>query len=113
MPSPIEGAEGLSDLSEKKSALEKYRVLLQDAISHAEVLQRLQDKLAAHPTLPRNEYDASIERYDQLKVNFDCFHSCMSIQFTLIHSFDYAGLNYQSNLPIPILCVFVHHFISF
>ena len=63
----VQGAEGLADLSDKKSALEKYRVLLHDALSHAEVLQRLQDKLAAQPDLPRDEYDSSIERYEQLK----------------------------------------------
>ncbi len=69
VPSPVsvQGAEGLTDLSDKKSALEKYRVLLHDALSHAEVLQRLQDKLAAQPDLPREEYDSSIERYEQLK----------------------------------------------
>lgn len=67
VPSPVQGAEGLTDLSDKKSALEKYKVLLHDALSHAEVLQRLQDKLAAQPDLPREEYDSSIERYEQLK----------------------------------------------
>lgn len=65
----VELPEGLADLSDKKSALEKYRVLLHDANSHAEVLQRLQDKLAAQPDLPREEYDSSIERYEQLKAN--------------------------------------------
>lgn len=69
VPSPVnaQGAEGLTDLSDKKSALEKYKVLLHDALSHADVLQRLQDKLAAQPDLPREEYDSSIERYEQLK----------------------------------------------
>lgn len=67
VPADVNGTEGLSDLSDKKSALEKYRVLLHDALSHADVLQRLQDKLAAQQDLPREEYDASIERYEQLK----------------------------------------------
>lgn len=67
MPSTDEETEGLNDLSEKKSALEKHGVLLRDAISHTELLQRLQDKLAAQPDLPRGQYDASIERFEQLK----------------------------------------------
>lgn len=69
VPADLDGTEGLADFSDKKSALEKYRVLLHDALSHAEVLQRLQDKLAAQRDLPREEYDASIERYEQVKAN--------------------------------------------
>jgi len=69
VPADVNDVQGLSELSDKKSALEKYRVLLHDALSHADVLLRLQDKLAAQQDLPREEYDSSIERYEQLKAN--------------------------------------------
>ena len=62
------GVDALTDLSDKKSALEKYRVV-QEALSHTEVLQRLRDKLASQPDLPSEEYDASMERYEQLKAS--------------------------------------------
>ena len=62
------GVDAFTDLSDKKSALEKYRVV-QEALSHTEVLQRLRDKLANQPDLPSEEYDASIERYEQLKAS--------------------------------------------
>ena len=68
VPSDTEVADALTDLGEKKLLLEKHRIFLRDAISHADLLQRLQDKLAAQPTIPRDEFDASIERFEQLKV---------------------------------------------
>ena len=67
VPSAGEITDALNDLSEKKSLLEKHRVLLRDTATHNDLLQRLKEKLNAQPKLPRDDYDASIERFELLK----------------------------------------------
>lgn len=57
----------LNELSDKRAALEKLRSVLRDIAGHSEAVERLKAKLADDPTLPCAQFQASFDKYAELK----------------------------------------------
>jgi len=56
-----------NDLSEKRALLEKYKILQKDIHSHGETMDRLKIRLAENPSISKNPYELTINKYDSLK----------------------------------------------
>lgn len=56
-----------NDLSEKRALLEKYKILQRDICSHGETVDRLKARLAENPSISKNPYESTINKYDSLK----------------------------------------------
>lgn len=56
-----------NDLSEKRALLEKYKILQRDIHGHGETVDRLKIRLTENPSISKNPYETTINKYDSLK----------------------------------------------
>ncbi|KAL0110413.1 hypothetical protein PUN28_013801 [Cardiocondyla obscurior] len=56
-----------NDLSEKRALLEKYKIMQRDIHGHGETVDRLKNRLNENPSISKNPYELTINKYDSLK----------------------------------------------
>ncbi|XP_008555407.1 muscle-specific protein 300 kDa isoform X6 [Microplitis demolitor] len=56
-----------NDLSEKRMLLEKYRTAQRDIQGHSDTIDRLKSRLHEDSTIPREPYETTIAKYDELR----------------------------------------------
>lgn len=57
----------LSDLSEKRAALEKFRGLQRDLIGYNEIAKKIQNRLNEDSNLSRNDFKAGLKRFETIQ----------------------------------------------
>ncbi|XP_044734627.1 nesprin-1 [Chrysoperla carnea] len=57
----------LNDLSEKRATLEKFRAIQREFSTQTELVDKLKHKLDEDESVPRNEFEASLKKYEDLK----------------------------------------------
>ncbi|XP_046474495.1 muscle-specific protein 300 kDa isoform X6 [Neodiprion pinetum] len=64
----VQPEEGFrNDLSEKRALLEKYKTVQRDINGHAETVDRLKARLIEDSSIPKDAYEATIAKYEELK----------------------------------------------
>lgn len=73
-----------NDLSEKRALLEKYKILQRDIYGHGETVDRLKVRLTENPSISKNPYESTINKYDSLKkLIFEKIHVSKTFIFKL------------------------------
>lgn len=73
-----------NDLSEKRALLEKYKVLQRDIHGHGETVDRLKARLTENPSITKNPYELTINKYNSLKkLIFEKIHVSRTFLFKL------------------------------
>lgn len=70
-PSLKTSSEFLNDLSEKRSALEKFRAIQRDFNGHNDMIEKINKRLDEDNTLDRKDFESGLNKFDELqtKVN--------------------------------------------